>query len=123
MEWGMDCREVLVMLKKERSSFVFVDPCFQFYSLVNNIHTLTVRSVYLILSHLSSIEQQFDKYFAANAVKNGGGSFYLQSKVYRAKELLDEYQAEHAANEQEDRQAEAENQAASDQRQKEQQQK
>lgn len=31
---------------------------------------------------------------AANESKNGGGSFYLQSKVYRAKELLDEFQKE-----------------------------
>jgi len=30
---------------------------------------------------------------AANDVKKGG-SFYLQSKVYRAKELLDEFQKE-----------------------------
>lgn len=37
--------------------------------------------------------QQFDKYFAANAV-NKGGSFYLQSKIFRAKELLTEYQNE-----------------------------
>lgn len=34
--------------------------------------------------------QQYEKYFAANAVENGG-SFYLQSKVYRAKEQLDEF--------------------------------
>jgi hypothetical protein len=34
--------------------------------------------------------QQYDKYMAANDVSKGG-SFYLQSKVYRAKELLDEY--------------------------------
>jgi import inner membrane translocase subunit TIM16 len=37
--------------------------------------------------------QQFDKYFAANAVGRGG-SFYLQSKVYRAKQLMDEYLAD-----------------------------
>jgi mitochondrial import inner membrane translocase subunit TIM16 len=35
--------------------------------------------------------QQFDKYFAANDVSKGG-SFYLQSKFYRAKELLTEFQ-------------------------------
>jgi len=34
--------------------------------------------------------QQYEKYFAANSVENGG-SFYLQSKVYRAKEQLDEF--------------------------------
>jgi len=43
--------------------------------------------------------QQFDKYFAANAIEKGG-SFYLQSKIYRAKELLDEYEEEKAAEEQ-----------------------
>ena len=36
---------------------------------------------------------------AANDVKKGG-SFYLQSKVYRAKELLDEFQKEKRAEEQ-----------------------
>ena len=36
------------------------------------------------------MKKQYDKYFAANDVKNGG-SFYLQSKVYRAKELLDQH--------------------------------
>jgi import inner membrane translocase subunit TIM16 len=39
---------------------------------------------------VTSIQRQYDRYFAANAVENGG-SFYVQSKVYRAKELLDEY--------------------------------
>jgi mitochondrial import inner membrane translocase subunit TIM16 len=33
---------------------------------------------------------------AANDVKNGG-SFYIQSKVYRAKELLDEFEADKAS--------------------------
>jgi mitochondrial import inner membrane translocase subunit TIM16 len=37
------------------------------------------------------ILQQYEKYMAANEVKKGGGSFYLQSKVYRAKEMLEEY--------------------------------
>mmetsp|Transcript_17798 Transcript_17798/g.30246 ORF Transcript_17798/g.30246 Transcript_17798/m.30246 type:complete len:131 (-) Transcript_17798:384-776(-) len=37
-----------------------------------------------------AVQQQYEKYFAANAVENGG-SFYVQSKVYRAKEMLDEY--------------------------------
>jgi len=37
--------------------------------------------------------QQHDKYFEANAVqRGGGGSFYLQSKFVRAKELLEEYE-------------------------------
>eukprot|EP00977_Amphora_coffeiformis_P022839 scaffold11639_cov172-Amphora_coffeaeformis.AAC.16 len=34
--------------------------------------------------------QQYEKYMAANDVSKGG-SFYLQSKVYRAKEMLDDY--------------------------------
>jgi mitochondrial import inner membrane translocase subunit TIM16 len=38
----------------------------------------------------TQIAQQYEKYFSANAVENGG-SFYLQSKVYRAKEQLDEF--------------------------------
>lgn len=37
-----------------------------------------------------AIQKQYDRYFEANRVEKGG-SFYLQSKVYRAKELLDEY--------------------------------
>ena len=37
-----------------------------------------------------AIQKQYDRYFEANKVENGG-SFYLQSKIYRAKELLDEY--------------------------------
>jgi Pam16 len=37
--------------------------------------------------------QQYDRYMASNDPKKGG-SFYLQSKVYRAKELLDEFQRE-----------------------------
>jgi len=37
-----------------------------------------------------AVQTQYDRYFAANAVEKGG-SFYLQSKIYRAKELLDEY--------------------------------
>ena len=32
--------------------------------------------------------KQYEKYFAANDISKGG-SFYLQSKVYRAKEALD----------------------------------
>ena len=37
--------------------------------------------------------QQYEKYMAANDVSKGG-SFYLQSKVYRAKEMLDKDIAE-----------------------------
>ena len=42
---------------------------------------------------VEAVQKQYDRYFEANKVENGG-SFYLQSKVYRAKELLDEYVAE-----------------------------
>lgn len=37
-----------------------------------------------------SVQKQYDKYFNSNAVEKGG-SFYLQSKIYRAKEQLDEF--------------------------------
>lgn len=37
-----------------------------------------------------AIQKQYDRYFTSNAVEKGG-SFYIQSKVYRAKELLDDY--------------------------------
>ena len=39
---------------------------------------------------VEAVRRQYDRYFAANSVEKGG-SFYLQSKVYRARELLDEY--------------------------------
>ena len=35
-----------------------------------------------------AVAKQYEKYFAANDMSKGG-SFYLQSKVYRAKEALD----------------------------------
>ncbi|ETW06461.1 hypothetical protein H310_02717 [Aphanomyces invadans] len=38
---------------------------------------------------IADIEKQFDRYFKANEPsKDGGGSYYLQSKIYRAKEAL-----------------------------------
>ncbi|VEU35923.1 unnamed protein product [Pseudo-nitzschia multistriata] len=40
-----------------------------------------------------AVQKQFEKYFEANDVSKGG-SFYLQSKIYRANELLQEFQAE-----------------------------
>lgn len=43
--------------------------------------------------------QQYERYMAANDISKGG-SFYLQSKVYRAKELLDEFQKEKRLEEQ-----------------------
>lgn len=49
---------------------------------------------------LEMVQKQFDKYFAANAVEKGG-SFYLQSKIYRAKEMLDAYIQEKKAEEEE----------------------
>jgi mitochondrial import inner membrane translocase subunit TIM16 len=36
------------------------------------------------------ILQQYEKYMNANQISNGG-SFYLQSKIFRAKEMLEEY--------------------------------
>ena len=42
---------------------------------------------------IEAVQKQYERYFEANKVGNGG-SFYLQSKIYRAKELLDEYVAE-----------------------------
>ena len=42
--------------------------------------------------------QQYEKYFAANDVSKGG-SFYLQSKIHRAKEQLDEFLKEKRAEE------------------------
>ena len=48
----------------------------------------------LITTHVSyHTTQQFEKYFAANSVEKGG-SFYVQSKIYRAKEMLDQFIAE-----------------------------
>ena len=41
-------------------------------------------------STTEQIQNQYNKYFQANSVEKGG-SFYLQSKIYRAKEMLDEY--------------------------------
>ena len=48
------------------------------------------------------VATQFDRYFQANDVSKGG-SYYLQSKVYRAKELLEEYQTEKRMEEQQQR--------------------
>ena len=50
---------------------------------------------------------------ASNDVKNGG-SFYLQSKVYRAKEMLDEYQAEKENPQQQEEQDANENSSSND---------
>lgn len=47
-----------------------------------------------------AIEKQFERLMKANEVKDGSGSFYLQSKVYRAHELLTEFQAEKRREEQ-----------------------
>eukprot|EP00557_Chaetoceros_sp_GSL56_P012591 CAMPEP_0176477456 /NCGR_PEP_ID=MMETSP0200_2-20121128/633_1 /TAXON_ID=947934 /ORGANISM="Chaetoceros sp., Strain GSL56" /LENGTH=124 /DNA_ID=CAMNT_0017873269 /DNA_START=439 /DNA_END=813 /DNA_ORIENTATION=+ len=37
-----------------------------------------------------AVQKQYERFFTANSVEKGG-SFYLQSKVYRAKEQLDEF--------------------------------
>jgi import inner membrane translocase subunit TIM16 len=47
---------------------------------------------------VDAVKRQYERYFEANGVENGG-SFYIQSKVYRAKELLDEYVMEKEAEE------------------------
>jgi mitochondrial import inner membrane translocase subunit TIM16 len=45
-----------------------------------------------------AIQRQYEKYMAANEVKPGtGGSFYLQSKVYRANELLSDFKKQQEA--------------------------
>jgi import inner membrane translocase subunit TIM16 len=41
-----------------------------------------------------AIQKQYERLMKANEVKNGTGSFYLQSKVYRAHELLMEFNEE-----------------------------
>lgn len=43
---------------------------------------------------IENIEKQYEKYMKANAVANNAGSFYLQSKVYRAREMLVEFKSE-----------------------------
>jgi len=48
-----------------------------------------------------AILKQYERYFEVNRVENGG-SFYLQSKIYRAKELLDEYVKEKNAEQMKD---------------------
>lgn len=40
------------------------------------------------LKNATRIAEQYDKYFAQNEPAKGG-SFYLQSKIYRAKECLE----------------------------------
>lgn len=47
-----------------------------------------------------AVERQYAKYMAANEVNKGAGSFYLQSKVFRARESLAEFQAEKRREEQ-----------------------
>jgi len=54
-----------------------------------------------------AIAKQYDRYFKANAVEKGG-SFYIQSKIYRAKELLDEFVKEKEKEKKEEEQTEKE---------------
>ena len=61
-----------------------------------------------VSTYAAQLHQQFDKYFAANAIEKGG-SFYLQSKIYRAKELLDEYEKD-KANEKQQKQQQSQQQ-------------
>ena len=60
---------------------------------------------------LKTVQEQHDRYFAAND-PDKGGSFYLQSKVFRAKEAL-EYEFNEAQREAAQAKAEAEQQGAS----------
>lgn len=60
----------------------------------------------LLLVVLRVYHQNYEKYFAANDVTNGG-SFYLQSKVYRAKEMLDEFIKEKEEEEEKKQQEES----------------
>jgi mitochondrial import inner membrane translocase subunit TIM16 len=55
---------------------------------------------------LARIEEQYEKYMRANAVNaTGGGSFYLQSKIYRAREqLLREFHEEKQQQQQQQQQ-------------------
>jgi import inner membrane translocase subunit TIM16 len=53
--------------------------------------TLPSPAIYCaLIKQNTQQKQQFEKYFAANSVEKGG-SFYVQSKIYRAKEMLDQY--------------------------------
>lgn len=52
-----------------------------------------------------AIERQYERYMAANAVSSkSGGSYYLQSKVYRAREMLVDFSAEQRRQEQQQQQ-------------------
>ena len=62
---------------------------------------LVAVSLLVIASPAPARSQQFERYFAANDVSKGG-SFYLQSKIYRARELLTEFQEEKRREESED---------------------
>lgn len=44
---------------------------------------------------MKKVDSQFNRYFDANE-PNKGGSYYLQSKIYRAKEMLEEFEKEQA---------------------------
>ena len=59
---------------------------------------------------LKTVQEQHDRYFAAND-PDKGGSFYLQSKIFRAKEAL-EWEFNEAQREAAQAEAEAEQQAA-----------
>jgi mitochondrial import inner membrane translocase subunit TIM16 len=57
------------------------------------------------VTNLDAIERQYTKYMGANEVKKipgtaiNTGSFYLQSKIYRAREALIQYQKEQSTKE------------------------
>lgn len=49
---------------------------------------------------VEAVQKQYEKYMSANAVQpnNHGGSFYLQSKVFRAYELLSNFEKQETTN-------------------------
>mmetsp|Transcript_18297 Transcript_18297/g.50787 ORF Transcript_18297/g.50787 Transcript_18297/m.50787 type:complete len:148 (-) Transcript_18297:132-575(-) len=68
-----------------------------------------------------AIHKQFDRYFEANDVSKGG-SFYLQSKIVRAKEQLLEFQEDKRAEDKARAEQQQKEENQSDEKQKEEKQ-
>lgn len=66
---------------------------------------------------MNASAQQYEKYMAANDVSKGG-SFYLQSKVYRAREMLEEFLEEKRMEENQRREQESSTEQKDDQQTK-----
>lgn len=73
--------------------------------IITYYHVLSWANPSIYCTRSLDLLQQFEKYFAANSVENGG-SFYIQSKVYRAKEMLEEYLQEQKLNDKKEREEE-----------------